>query len=132
MDITNRRRFLRTTGKAVLLLPLGSFILQACYGYGSGSTNDTPAEPPTTSGSGSTVLYTSSVDDGHSHMYTIALAAFGAGMELDGETTVSDDHAHSVAISVADLQNAAAGQTVMVTTGTTEDHTHVFTLVKVG
>jgi len=123
----DRRHFFRTTGKVLVLLPFGSFLLQACYG--GGSDGDTPAAAPTSSGSN--VVYTSNIDDGHSHAYTIALASFATPTEQQGETSLSDGHTHSITIAVADLQNVTAGQSVMVTTGTSEDHTHVFTLVKV-
>jgi hypothetical protein len=129
MDPMDRRHFFRTTGKALVIMPFGSFLIQACYGGGGGSDSDTPAAPPTTSGSNA--VYTSNIDGDHSHMYTIALADFATPTEQHGQTTVSEGHSHSITVAVADLQNVEAGQSVMVTTGVSEDHTHVFTFVKV-
>jgi hypothetical protein len=124
----NRRGFFRTTGGALLVLPLGSVLVQACTGTnepdGSG-----PAAPPTTSGANAE--YTSNIDDGHAHTFDIALTAFSAPTDIEGQTSVDDGHDHAVSISSADLQRVASGQTVMVTTATSEGHTHVLTLVKV-
>jgi len=129
----DRRNFFRRTGAALLVLPFGSSLVQACYGYGgSGGGNtasDTPAAAPSISGSN--VVYTSNIDGDHSHMYSIAASAFTAPTDLAGQTSVSEGHSHAIAITAAELQNVEVGQSVVVTTGTSEDHTHVFTFVKV-
>ena len=123
----DRRRFLRGAGKALVILPFGSFLLQACYG--SSSDGDTPAAPPSTSAT--QVVYTSSTDDGHSHRYTVPTTAFASPTDQQGDTTNDDGHVHSLSITAADLQNVQLGETVTVTTSEVEGHTHVFTLVKV-
>jgi len=112
----------------VLVPPLGTFLIEACYGTDT-SNGDAPAAPPAVSGSNA--VYTSNVDGDHSHTFSIALAAFTAPADTQGQTSVDEGHAHSVAIAAADLQNVQAGQTVKVTTGTSESHTHVLTIVKV-
>ncbi len=124
----NRRGFLRTTGGALLVVPLGGLLVQACYGM-SEPDGDAPAAPPTTSGSNAE--YTSNIDDGHAHTFDIALTSFAAPTDLQGQTSVDDGHSHAVSISTADLQQVESGQTVMVTTATSEGHTHVLALVKV-
>ena len=48
-----------------------------------------------------------------------------------GSTSNDDGHTHTVAVSMADLQSVAAGQTIKVTTGTASSDTHVLTLVKI-
>ena len=82
--------------------------------------------------SGSNAVYTSNIDGDHSHTFTIALSAFSAPADMQGQTSVDEGHMHSVAIATADLQSVQTGQTVKLTTGTSEAHTHVLTLVKVG
>jgi hypothetical protein len=129
----DRRGFFRRTGGALLVLPFGSFLVQACYGYGSGgggnAASDVPAAAPSISGSN--VVYTSNVDGDHSHMYAIAASSFTAPTDLAGQTSVAEAHSHSIAITADDLQNVEAGQSIVVMTGTSEDHTHVFTFIKV-
>jgi hypothetical protein len=125
----NRRGFLHTTGGALLVLPLGSVLVQACYGM-SAPDGDGPAAPPTTSGSNAE--YTSNIVDDHSHMFDIALTTFATPTAIQGETTFDDGHSHAVSVSAADLQQVESGQTVMVTTATSEGHTHVLALVKIG
>jgi hypothetical protein len=88
------------------------------------------AAPPTTSGSNAE--YTSNIDDGHAHTFDIALTAFSAPAAIQGQTSSDEGHSHGVSISAADLQDVETGQTVTVTTATSEGHTHVLTLVKVG
>jgi hypothetical protein len=122
-----RRHFLRTTGGIMLVLPFGVFAAEACYG--GGSSGDTAAAPPIVSGSNA--VYTSSIDGDHSHTFSIALSELSSPSDLSGDTSVDDGHAHSVAVTAAQLQNVELGQTIQVTTGTSESHSHVFTLVKV-
>jgi hypothetical protein len=120
----NRRGFVRTTGGALLALPL----LQACYGMSAPDGNG-PAAPPITSGANAE--YTSNIDDGHSHTFDIALATFSAPVDIQGQTSVDEGHSHAASISAADVQQVESGQTVTVTTATSDGHTHVLTLVKV-
>ena len=96
----HRRHFLRSAGGALLVLPFGTFLVQACYGS-SASNGDTPAAPPAVSGSNA--VYTTNIDGGHSHTFTIALAAFTAPTDTQGQTSVDEGHTHSVAIAAADL-----------------------------
>src|SRR5262249_20833745 len=124
-----RRHFLRAGGGALLVLPIGTFLVEACYGT-SGSDGDAPAGPP--EGSGSNIIYTSNIDRGHSHTFPPAPAALTAPSDTQGETSVDEGHMHAVAISTAQLQDVQNGQSVTVTTGNTESHTHVLTFVRVG
>jgi hypothetical protein len=124
----NRRGFVRMAGGAMLVLPLSSLLVQACYGS-SAPDGDEAAEPPTTSDSNAE--YTTSIEDGHSHMFDIALTAFASPADIQGQTTIDDGHSHDVVVSAADLQSVESGQTKTVTTAVSEGHTHVLTLVKV-
>src|SRR5262245_14354114 len=122
----DRRHFLSSGGKFLLALPIGSFLLQACYGTTT-NDSDAPAAPPSVSGSNA--VYTSSVDGDHAHTFTIALAAFVSPADVRGDSSVDDGHVHSVAISAAELASVQLGQTVTVTTTTSESHVHVLTIV---
>jgi hypothetical protein len=126
VEVMHRRRFLRSSGLTLLVVPFGTFLVQGCYA----DSGDAPAAPPAVSGSN--VVYTSSIDDDHSHTFALALAALTSPVDTRGETSIDDDHAHTVAISAAQLQSAQRGDIVKVTTGSSESHTHVLTLVKLG
>ena len=76
-------------------------------------------------------MFTSSVDGGHAHTFTITLAALDAATDTNGETSVAEGHLHSVAITAAELEDVKTGGSVQVTTGNTESHTHVLTFVKI-
>jgi hypothetical protein len=122
----DRRHFLVSGSKLLLVLPIGSFLLQACYG--TTATDGEPAAPPSVSGSNA--VYTSSINGDHAHTFAIALALFATPADVRGDTSVDEGHAHSIAISAADLAEVQLGQTVTVTTGTSESHTHVLSIVK--
>src|SRR6266446_5690283 len=91
-----------TRSSASLVLPFGTFLVQACYGTDT-SNGDTPGAPPAVSGGNA--VYTSNIDGGHSHTFSIALAVFSAPADTQGQTSIDEGHAHSVAIAAADLQN---------------------------
>ena len=111
------------------MLPVGLWLVEACYGSGGTPAGNDPAAPPTVSGSNA--IYTSSIDGDHSHTFTIALSAFTSPADTSGDTATTEGHSHTVAISAAQLQDVEVGQTIQVTTGTSEAHTHVLTFVKV-
>src|SRR5262249_5737326 len=126
----DRRHFLSSGTKFLLVLPFGSYLLQACYGATSTSTDDgEPGAPPAVVGANA--VYTSSINGDHAHTFALALASFTTPADVHGATSVDDGHAHSVVISAADLASVQHGQTVIVTTGTSEAHTHVLSIVKV-
>jgi len=124
----DRRRFLRTSSGLLVAFPFGVFLVQACYGADA-PAGDSPAAPPAVSGSDA--IYTSSIDGDHSHTYTIALSAFATPADTRGDTSTDEGHSHTVSISAAQLQDVELGQAIKVTTGTSESHTHVLTVVKV-
>jgi hypothetical protein len=124
----NRRHFLRSNTRFLLVLPFGSFLVQACYATDA-PAGDAPAAPPAISGTNA--IYTSSIDGDHAHTFEIALTAFTAPTDVHGETSSDEGHTHSVAISGADLANVQSGRTVKVTTGTSESHAHVLTIVRI-
>ncbi len=130
---TTRRSFVLG---ALLVLPVGTFLVacnsdNATSGYGTGPSGGSPAAPPQKSGT--QIIYTSSVTSDHSHTFAIDVSAITSPPNngVSGPTSTAAGHAHSVAVSMAQLQNMDVGQTVVVTTGAASGHTHDFTFVKI-
>ena len=127
-----RRQFVKLTTGSLIALGGSVFLVSCGGGYGGGaSAAEDPAAPPQQSGT--QIVYSTSIVGGHFHTFGIETSAL-ASPPTDGVAgSTSDDagHTHTVAVSMADLQSVAAGQTIKVTTGSTASHTHVLTLVKV-
>ncbi len=125
----NRREFVNLTTGTVIALG-GSLFLVSCGNDNGTSSGDSPAAPPQQSGT--QIVYTTSFVGEHSHTFGVETSAFTAPPTdgVMGSTSNDAGHMHTVAISMTDLQNVGAGQTVRVTTGLDSGHTHVLTLVK--
>ncbi|HEY4158411.1 MAG TPA: hypothetical protein VGM29_09945 [Polyangiaceae bacterium] len=122
----DRKEFLGT----LVALPVGLFLV-SCSSDKMGS--DSPAAPPTRSGT--QTVYTSS-DSGtplHHHTFGIDDASFSAppSAGLTGDTSNESSHTHSVVVSMAQLGQIATGQTVTVTTDIVQGHAHIFSFVKI-
>jgi hypothetical protein len=132
----NRREFLIDTARTLLVLPFGTFLLVQCKEDDPPNPyagDDTPPDaPPRTQGSN--VFYTSSKVEEHSHAFTVPVSSFEAppmgGMV--GKTTAEQGHSHKVEISEEGLRRAGTGEIIKVPTSEEKEHTHMFTLVKVG
>jgi hypothetical protein len=124
-----RREFVRLTVGSVVALG-GSLFLVSCGGTSGGADDEAPAAPPAPSGT--QIVYSTSIDDGHFHTFGIEMSALASPPTdgVSGSTSDDDAHTHTVAVSMAQLQSVGAGQTVKVTTGSAGGHTHVLTLVK--
>ena len=125
-----RRQFVKLTTGTLIALGGSVFLVSCGGGYGGASAVEDPAAPPQQSGT--QIVYTTSIDGAHFHTFGIETSVL-ASPPADGVAgSTSDDagHTHAVAVSMADLQSVAAGQTIKVTTGTASSHTHVLTLVK--
>jgi hypothetical protein len=124
-----RREFVKLTAGSVVALG-GSLFLVSCGGTTGAASADDPAAPPQQSGT--QIVYTTSFVQAHSHTFGIETSAFASPPTGGVAGSTSDDgaHTHAVAVSMADLQSVAAGQTIKVTTGLAAGHTHVLTLVK--
>ena len=118
----DRRAFVET----LLLLPAGLFLVRC----GSNST-PTPAGTPSVIGAQAT--YTSSTTEGHHHTFSIQIADFENPPSggVSGRTSTALEHTHTVSVSMEQLANVQAGQSVTITTSSTLAHTHTFTFVKV-
>jgi hypothetical protein len=94
------------------------------------SDSESAGVPPQKNGS--TIVYTSSRVDGHTHTFMIGEGALVSPLPTGtfGPTTSAEGHTHTVTISADDLRRAGAGQEVKITTSST-GHTHTFTIVKV-
>jgi hypothetical protein len=142
----DRREFLRGGASTLLVLPLGTFLLQC----GDDDDNTTPAPTPATTTNPTqpdtsppdappriedgNIIYTSSRTNLHSHSFPIPTGTFGAPppQGISGNTTIAQAHVHTLTLSQTDLQRAANGETVKVPTSTEVGHLHVFTIVRVG
>lgn len=134
----DRREFLLGASRVLLVLPFGTFLI-GCKD--DGATSETsPTEPDDTPPDapprvvGSNTIYTSSETNGHSHAFTVPAAAFENPPlgGLTGRTTEAQGHQHSVTIDQEALRRAASGEIVKVETSQDADHTHMFTIQKVG
>jgi hypothetical protein len=127
----DRREFVNLTVGSVIAVG-GSLFLVTCGSSGGTSVDNSPAAPPTQSGT--TITYTTSNVSAHFHTFGVDVSAFSSppAAGVSGSTSTDAGHMHTVAISMADLQNVEGGQTVLVTTGSTDGHMHVLTLVQVG
>lgn len=125
----DRREFVNLTVGSVIAVGGSLFLVSSCGSSGGSSTDNGPAAPPMQVGT--QVVYTTSNVSAHFHTFPIDLSAFATppAAGVSGSTSVVSNHSHTVAISMADLQNCDGGQTVLITTGSAGGHTHVLTLV---
>lgn len=136
----DRREFLKGASSVLVVLPLGSFLF-ACEGDEDIGTDTFPTDPDDGTPPdappkvvGTNTIYTSSQTDLHSHAFTIPMAAFenppvGGIM---GRTTEAGAHQHSLTVDQEALRRAASGEIVKVESSQDAEHTHMFTIVKVG
>jgi hypothetical protein len=125
-----RRSFLKVAAGTLLILPVGTFLVEGC-GDNQSTSGDAPAAPPQKAGT--QVVYTTNLVGAHSHTFGIEGAAFSSppAAGVSGSTSSDEGHMHSVTVAMTDLQNVQNGQTVKITTAASGGHTHVLTLVKV-
>jgi hypothetical protein len=103
---------------------------QACSSDGGGAGEDEmPGAPPTVANGDA--VYTTSVDDDHTHVFAIAMTAFAMPEDLEGPTSVVGGHTHDVIVHRTALKAVANGETATVTTSTVDGHAHVLTIVAV-
>jgi len=78
-------------------------------------------------------VYISSTVQAHSHSFSLDDTAISAPPAdgVSGDSSVEEGHSHTVAVSMAQLQQVSTGSSVQVTTGDAQGHTHVFTFVKI-
>jgi hypothetical protein len=88
-----------------------------------------------TSDAGDVAVFTSTVYVSHQHTFTLPRTLVDGPdtptSDVNGETSVDSGHAHTVAITVAQLQQVQSGTSVTITTGRTNAHTHMFTFTRV-
>ena len=127
--VMQRRQFCKLAGGALVLIPAGLFLVR-CGGGTSDQTGNGPTSQPTQNGTIS--IYTSNVVGGHSLTFGIEMAAIDMppATGVNGPSSVVENHSHSVVVSSAQLSSIRVGQTVEVTTGTADGHTHLFTFLK--
>jgi hypothetical protein len=117
---------LRVTVGTLLVLPVGTFLVDC-------SSDMTQAElQPGPMQVGSTLVYTSTQVQNHTHTFGLEIADIDAppANGVAGETSTEQGHSHTVSVTMAMLAQVAAGQSVTIATGSAEAHMHGFTLVK--
>ncbi len=123
----DRKQFLGT----LFVLPIGIFLVH-CSSSGSASGDSTaPAAPPTQSNGMD--VYSSSTVEQHFHTFSLDDASISTPPSggVMGNTSIDSDHSHTVAISADQLTQMSMGQSVDITSGVTESHTHLFTFTKI-
>lgn len=136
----DRRDFLKDAAQFVLVLPFGTFLVR-CSSDDGKTTGSNATEPDDTPPAvapktmGTNVIYTTSLTNDHSHTFTVPRAAFEtppAGGVM-GLTSQARDHQHTTTIDQDALRRANEGDIVKVETGkAADDHSHMFTIVKIG
>jgi hypothetical protein len=78
--------------------------------------------------------YTSTLDNAHTHDFTISMAALQSppATGVMGNTTLVAAHVHEVALTAAELMSIAGGQTVNKTSSSVAGHTHSFAFSRAG
>jgi hypothetical protein len=127
--VMQRREFCKLTGGMLLLIPAGLFLVR-CGGSGSDQSGNGPMDQPSVNGT--KLIYTSNIVEGHAHTFAIEMGAIDMppANGVSGPSGVTENHSHSVVVSSAQLSSIGTGQTVQVTSGTTEGHAHLFTFLK--
>jgi hypothetical protein len=134
----DRRDFLKDAAQFLLVLPFGTFLVHckddksSKDGANAGPDDTPPAMAPKVTGSN--VIYTTSLTNDHSHSFTVPRAGFENAPlgGVVGLTTEGQGHQHRTAIDQEALRRAADGDIVKVETESAADHTHFFTIVKIG
>jgi hypothetical protein len=133
--------------ESLIALPVGIFLVRCSSGSSGNSGYGNPSSGNPTSGnqmgsnapaaapsvSGTQITYTTSEVESHFHTFAIAFSDLSnpPSNGVSGETSTTLSHFHTVMVSMSDLQNVEMGESMMVTTGVTSGHSHVFTFVKV-
>lgn len=134
----DRRDLLKDAAQFLLVLSFGTLFVWCSSDDGktTGSNATEPDDtPPAISPkiTGSNVIFSTSLTNDHSHSFTVPLAAFETPPTggIVGLTTESKGHQHSTTIDQEALRRAQEGDIVKVETGKgPDDHTHMFTIVK--
>jgi len=134
----DRREFLLGASRVLLVLPFGTFLL-GCNDDGATSEaeatepDDTPPDAPPKR-MGTNTIYTSSETNLHSHSFTVPDGAFESPPVggLMGRTTEAQAHQHSLTVDQEALRRAASGEIVKIETSLDAEHTHMFTIQKIG
>ena len=119
-----RKAFLEAATGTVFLM------LQGCGGGGDGYSSSPspppppppPGPPPSTCGAGD-----AAITGNHGHALVIARADLDSMVDRNYSIVGTATHDHSVTFTPAQLQMLKAGQTVIVTSSTTNAHNHTVT-----
>lgn len=104
-------------GSAVLLFP-------GCGGGSDYGGSPAPAPTPAPAACGATGA---AISGNHGHVLTVPRADLDSATDMNYSIAGTAGHDHTFTLTVAQLQALKAGQTVTVTTGTTNAHSHQVT-----
>jgi hypothetical protein len=124
---TRRELFFRSLN-LIVVLPLGASLFgSAC----SSSSSDDCKTAGAVSSTADALTVTSSCNGGHDHDFAVMTTDLtsppAAGVMGESTPYEDDGHTHTVALTMAQLQQIEAGQSVTVTSGLSLGHTHTFT-----
>ena len=115
-QLLSRRQFTRKSVMALL-----SGVVITVTGCGSDSSSPTA---PSTGGGGDTGGVDGAVSANHGHIATVTDAQIGAGNDVSLDIMGNADHTHAVNLTGAEFTQIGNGEQVVVTTTTTQAHTH--------
>jgi hypothetical protein len=127
----NRRTFLSSVGHVIVVLPAGAWFT-ACGDSGGGGGGGGTTDAGTTDGGTQNLVFTSTVESGHTHTVTLTMTELTAppSAGTTKTTSITDGHDHTVELSQADLQSINAGNTVTKRTSINAGHDHGFSFRK--
>lgn len=132
----SRREFLLAAGRVIVALPIGWSIAGAVAGCGgsSSSANGPCDNAGKLATMGTSLVFTSSCDTGHTHDFTLMTTELSApaatGIMRDTSIDTFDNHLHSVTLSQAELTMIEGGATVTKATTPTNGHQHTYSFRK--
>ena len=133
---SSRREFLTEVGRVAIVLPAGwAFVSSGC---GESYGDDSPQQQVACTGAGrvtvnATAITVSSTCVGdHLHAVRVLLADLSAPPTggLSVESSTAEAHAHSIALTEAQLGAIEGGSTVSVDSTVANGHSHVFAIKK--
>jgi hypothetical protein len=124
----SRREFLVAAGQLLIALPAG-WALAGC-GSSSGSAAAGCANAGKLATSGTSLVFTSSCDETHTHDFTLMTTELSSpptsGIMRDTSIDPFDNHSHMVTLTQAELTMIEGGATVTKASTPTNGHDHTY------
>jgi hypothetical protein len=122
-----RRDFLIKGGSVLLILPAG-WALSSCDDDDDFDDDDDNGGGTPTGGTATRLRFTSSLVDGHTHLFDIAFTSLDAppSAGISGNTSTDNGHVHVVTLTADELARISAGETITKDTSLSDGHLHTF------